>query len=53
MQLLQRFRQFAGARLDTVEQTHVFDRDRGLIGEGGGKLDLLGGERLPNLDAFV
>ena len=28
--------------LDFVEQPHVLDRDHGLIGERGGKFDLLG-----------
>ena len=36
--------------LDLVEQPHVLDRDRGLVGEGATKLDLLVGER-PHLQA--
>ena len=35
-----------GARLHLVEQSHVLDRDHGLIREGGDQLDLLVGERL-------
>src|SRR5262245_37005341 len=43
--LLQRLGQFARARLHFVEQTHVLNRDHGLVGESGDKLDLLLGER--------
>ena len=44
--LLQRLRELARARLHLVEQPHVLDRDHRLVGEGGGQLDLLVGERL-------
>lgn len=44
-QLLQRFRQFARTRLDTLEQTNVFDGNGGLIGERRGEFDLLVGKR--------
>ena len=37
-------RQFAGAGFDAFEQTHVLDRDRGLVGEGRHQLDLFVGE---------
>ena len=43
--LLQRLAQVARARLHLVEQPHVLDRDHRLVGEGGGQLDLLVGER--------
>ena len=43
-QILQRFRQFARARLNALEQPHVLDRDRRLVGEGRDQLDLLVGE---------
>ena len=43
--LLQGFAEFAGAFLLRLEQPHVLDRDGRLVGEGGGKLDLLVGER--------
>jgi hypothetical protein len=49
--LLQCLRQFARARLHLVKQPHVLDRDHRLVGEGGGELDLLGGER-PNSAAL-
>ena len=44
-QVLQRLRQFAGAGLHALEQPHVLDRDRRLVGEGRDQLDLLVGER--------
>ena len=43
-QVFQRFRQFAGARLHTLEQAHILDSDGGLVGEGRYQLDLLVGE---------
>src|SRR5215831_11312307 len=43
--LLQRFRKIPGTRLHLVEQTHVLDCDRRLIGEGDDQLNLLVGER--------
>ena len=42
-----------GARLHLVEQSHVFDRNHGLVGETGNKIDLAVGERpdlLPRQD---
>ena len=44
--MLARFRKLPALFLDFVEQAHVFDRDDGLVREGGGQLDLLFGERL-------
>ena len=44
-QFLQRQREFAGARLNLVEQPGILDRDRRLIGERHNELDLLVGER--------
>ena len=44
-QVLQRLRQFARAGLDALEQPHVLDRDRRLVGERRDQLDLLVGER--------
>ena len=38
--LLQRFLEVARLGLHLVEQTHVFDRDHGLVGEGCDELDL-------------
>jgi hypothetical protein len=43
------FREIAGALLDLVEQTHILDRDHGLVGEGGDEIDLLLRERLDPL----
>ena len=43
--VLKRLLQLGGARLHFVEQTHVLNRDHGLIGEGGRELDLLVRER--------
>ena len=43
--LPQRLGQLARARLDLVKQTHVLDRDHGLVGEGGDQLDLFARER--------
>jgi hypothetical protein len=52
--LFQRLGELARARLLGLEQPHVLDRDHRLVGEGGGQLDLLVGERLnaspPNHD---
>ena len=48
--LLERFGQFAVARLQLVEHPHVLDRDRRLVGEGLDQFDLLRGER-PHLGA--
>src|SRR5262249_25167087 len=45
LQLFDRLREFAGARLHLVEQPHVLDRDHRLVGEGGEQLDLSVGER--------
>ena len=45
LQLFDRLREFAGARLPLVEQPHVLDRDPRLIGEGLGQLNLLFVER--------
>ena len=42
--LLQRLFEVARPRLHLVEQARVLDRDRGLIGEGLGELDLALGE---------
>ena len=42
--LLQRFAQFARARLHLVEQAGVLDRDHRLVGEVRDQLDLLVGE---------
>ena len=39
-----RARQFAGPRFQFLEQSHVLDRDHGLIGEGFEELDLRRGE---------
>src|SRR5262245_36185462 len=39
--LLQRLGEVARARLHLVKQTHVLDRDYGLIGKGGHEFDLL------------
>ena len=44
--LLQRFRDFAIARLDLVEQPDILDGDHSLVGEGLDQLDLLCRERL-------
>ena len=44
-QVFQRSGQLARARLHLVEQSHVFDRDHRLIGEGLTELDLFIGER--------
>src|SRR6516225_7731667 len=44
--LFQRFAQFLGARFYLIEQPHVLDRDRGLVGKGFDQLDLLVGKRL-------
>ena len=43
--LLQRLAKIARPRLQLVEQPHVLNRDHRLVGEGGGELDLLIGER--------
>ena len=45
-QFFQRFRQFARARLNALEQADVLDRDGGLVGKGRCRLDLLIRERL-------
>jgi hypothetical protein len=45
-QVLQRFCQLVRALLFSLEQPHVLDRDRRLIGVRGDKLDLLVGEWL-------
>jgi hypothetical protein len=42
----QRFAQFLRALLHLVEQTHVFDRDHRLVGEGRDQLDLIVGKWL-------
>ena len=44
LQLFDRLREFAGARLHLVEQPHVLDRDHRLVSEGRYQLDLLVGE---------
>ena len=44
-QVLQRFRQFAGAGFHAFKQPHVLDRNRGLVGERSQELDLFVGER--------
>src|SRR5262249_11022077 len=44
--LLKRFRKITRARLNLVEQAHVFDRNHRLGGEGGDQLDLLFSEWL-------
>src|SRR5262249_41732922 len=41
LQLFDRVREFACARLHLVEQPHVLDRDHRLVGEGGHQFDLL------------
>ena len=48
--LLPQFAQISRARLHFIEQTHVLDRDRGLIGESFDKSDLLirKGSELPD-----
>ena len=43
-QILERVRQLSGALLHLLEQPHVLDRDRGLVGKGRDKFDLLLGE---------
>ena len=43
--VLARLGELAALLLDFVEQPHVLDGDRGLVGEGGHQLDLLVGER--------
>ena len=48
--VLARLSELTALVLDLVEQSHVLDRDRGLVGEGRYKLDLLVGER-PHLQA--
>ena len=40
----QRLGQVAGLGLHLIEQPHILDRDRRLVGEGRGQLDLLVGE---------
>src|SRR5262249_18795231 len=42
--VLARLRELSVLVLDFVEQPHILDRDHGLIGKGGGKLDLSLGE---------
>ena len=43
-EVLQRFRQFARSGLNTLEQSHVLDRDRGLVGKGRNQFNLFIGE---------
>ena len=49
--LLQRFGQLVTALLLGFEQSHVLDRDDGLVGEGLDQSDLLVGER-PEFEAI-
>ena len=49
--LLQRFAQIICALLHLVKLPRIFDRNHGLVGEGGEQLDLLIGDRRPRSES--